>query len=45
MINGDFAAASTRLESQHDAVGMLITGKLGANPENTVGMLTYGGRE
>jgi 26S proteasome regulatory subunit N10 len=40
MVNGDYAP--TRIESQQDAVGVLISGKLGSNPETTVGLLTYG---
>jgi 26S proteasome regulatory subunit N10 len=42
MRNGDYAP--TRLESQQDAVGVLISGKLGSNPENTVGLLAFGKR-
>ncbi len=42
MRNGDYTPS--RMESQHDAVTMAIGGKLNANPENTVGLLAYGGK-
>ncbi len=40
MRNGDYGP--TRLDAQQDATGLLISGKLGSNPENTVGLITYG---
>jgi hypothetical protein len=42
MRNGDYTP--TRLESQQDAVNVLISAKLGSNPENSVGLLTFGKR-
>lgn len=41
MRNGDYAPS--RLESQHDAAGMLINDRINSNPENTVGVLTMAG--
>ena len=42
MINGDYIP--NRLEAQQDAAGLLITYKLEANVESTVGLLTHGGK-
>jgi 26S proteasome regulatory subunit N10 len=39
MRNGDYMP--TRMEAQHDALNLICSAKTGANPENTVGVLTY----
>jgi len=42
MRNGDYTP--NRLEAQLDAVNLLATAKTGANPENTVGIMTLAGK-
>lgn len=42
MRNGDFAP--TRADAQYDAAAMICGVKVDQNPENTVGVLTAGGK-
>lgn len=40
--NGDYTP--TRFEAQVDAVGLLFNAKTQSNPENTVGLMSMGGK-
>lgn len=40
--NGDYVPS--RLEAEHDAANILLTAKINANPESTVGIMTMAGR-
>lgn len=42
MRNGDYTP--TRFEAQVDAVGLLFSAKTQSNPENTVGLMSMGGK-
>ena len=50
MINGDYSGSAgashggSRADAQSEAAALLEAAKHAANPESTVGILTYGGR-
>jgi 26S proteasome regulatory subunit N10 len=43
MRNGDYTP--TRIDAQYDAATILAGAKINSNPENTVGIIAYGGKQ